>query len=78
VNQCDDDEKKNEKEKSYKNVFEISFSTIIIAIIIIIIVIIIIEKDEYEEYIDHFENFDYLFVCFVESFDFLSSLKKKK
>ncbi len=79
VNQCDDDERKSEKEESYKSVFEILLSTTIIKIIIviIIIIIIIIEKNEYEEYVDHFENFDCLSVCSVESLDFLSSLKKK-
>jgi ABC-type phosphate transport system permease subunit len=75
VNQCDDDEKKNEKEKNYKNAFEISFSTTIIAVIIviiIIIIIIIIEKD-----VDFCEDFDILFICFVEFFAFVSSLKEE-
>jgi hypothetical protein len=78
VNQCDDDEKKNEKEKNYKSVSEILLSTIIIEVIIIIIIIIIIEKDECADYVDHLENFDCLFVCFVEFFDSLSSLKEKE
>ncbi len=80
VNQCDDDEKKNEKEKNYKSAFEILLSTTIIEIIIviIIIIIIIIEKNEYEEYVNQLENFDCLFVCFVEFFDFLSSLKEEE
>jgi hypothetical protein len=78
VNQCDDDEKKSEKEKNYKNVSEIFLSTIIIEIIIIIIIIIIIEKNECANYVDHLENFDYLFVCSVEFFDSLSSLEEEK
>jgi hypothetical protein len=80
VNQCDDDEKKNEKKKDYKSVFEIFLSTIIIEIIIviIIIIIIIIEKNKYEKYVDHLENFDCLFVCSVEFLDFLSSLEKEE
>ncbi len=81
MNLCDDDEKENEKEKDYKSVSEISFSTIIIEIIIIIIIIviiIIIEKDEYEDYVDHLENFDCLFVCSVEFFDSLPFLKEEE
>jgi hypothetical protein len=77
MNQCDDNEKKNEKEKKYKNVFEIFFSTIIIAIIIINIIIIIIEENEYENCVNHLENFDTLFICFVEFFAFVSSLKEE-
>jgi uncharacterized integral membrane protein len=69
VNQCDDDEKKNEKEKSYKNVFEILFSTIIIAVIIIIIII--------EKNVDFCEKFDILFICFAEFFAFVSFLKEE-
>jgi hypothetical protein len=51
VNQCDDDEKKIEKEKNYKSVSEISLSTIIIEAIIVIIIIIIIitEKDVFSD-----------------------------
>jgi hypothetical protein len=80
MNQCDDDEKKKKKEKIYKNVFEISLSTSIIAIIIIIIiiiVIIIVEKNEYENCVNHFEDFDILFIYFVEFFASVSSLKEE-
>jgi hypothetical protein len=80
VNQCDDDEKKNEKKKNYKNVFKISFSIIIIKIIIIIIVIIIIiivEKNKYEDCAHHRINFDCFFICSVEFFDSLSFLKEE-
>jgi hypothetical protein len=69
MNQCDDDEKESEKEKDYKSVFEISLSTTIIAAIIIII---IIEKD-----VDFCEDFDCLFICSVEFFDSLSSLREE-
>ncbi len=75
MNRCDDDEKKNEKEKNYKNVFEIFLSIIIIEIIIviiIIIIIIIIEKN-----VDFCEDFDILFICFVEFFSSVSSLKEE-
>jgi hypothetical protein len=78
VNQCDDDERKNEKEKNYKSASEIFLSTTIIEVIIIIIIIIIIEKDECADYVDHFENFDCLFVCSVEFFDSLSSLEEEE
>jgi hypothetical protein len=79
VNQCDDDEKKSEKEENYKSVFEIFLSTTIIEIIIvIIIIIIIIEKNECADYVDHLKNFDCLFVCSVEFFDTLSSLEKEE
>ncbi len=84
MNQCDDDEKKSEKEKKYKSVFKISFSTTIIAVIIIIIIIvniiviiIIIEENEYENCVNHLEDFDILFICFVEFFASVSSLKKE-
>ncbi len=75
VNQCDDDEKKSEKEKSYKSAFEIFFSTTIIEVIIviiIIIIIIIIEKN-----VDFCEDFDILFICFVEFFSSVSSLEEE-
>jgi hypothetical protein len=79
VNQCDDDEKKSEKEKNYKSFSETFLSTTIIEVIIaIIIIIIIIEKNECADYVDHFENFDCLFVCSVEFFDSLSSLEEKE
>jgi hypothetical protein len=68
VNRCDDDEKKSEKEKNYKNVFETLLSTIIIAVIIIIII---------EKNVDFCEDFDILFICFVEFFSFVSFLKKE-
>ncbi len=83
MNQCDNDEKKKRKEEDYKSVFEIFLSTTIIAIIIIIIiiiniiVIIIIEKNEYENCVNHLEDFDTLFICFVEFFASVSSLKKE-
>jgi hypothetical protein len=70
--------KKRRKKKDYKNVFEISLSTSIIAIIIIIvfiiiiIIIIIIEKN-----VDFCEEFDILFICFVEFFAFVSFLKEE-
>jgi hypothetical protein len=73
MNQCADDKKKSEKEKEYKNVFEISFSTLIIVIIIIIIV----EKNQYENCVHHLKNFDCLFICFVEFFDSLSFSRKE-
>jgi ABC-type phosphate transport system permease subunit len=74
VNQCDDDEKKNEKEKNYKSVFKISLSTTIIEIIIviIIIIIIIIKKN-----VNFYEDFDILFICFVEFFSSVSSLEEE-
>jgi hypothetical protein len=75
VNQCDDDEKKSEKEKNYKSVFETSLSTTIIAtiiVIIVIVIIIIIEKD-----VDFCENFDILSICFVEFFASVSFLKEE-
>ncbi len=74
MNQCDDDEKKSEKEKDYKSVFEISLSTTIIEIIIVIIIIIIITI---EKNVDFCEDFDILFICFVEFFSFVSSLKEE-
>jgi cation transport ATPase len=78
MNECDDDEKKNKKEKNYKNVFEISFSTSIIAIIIVIIIIIInIVIIIIEENVYRFKDFNTLFICFVESFIFVSFLKKE-
>jgi predicted ABC-type exoprotein transport system permease subunit len=84
MNQCENDEKERRKEKDYKNVSEIFLSTIIIAVIIIIIIIvniiiiiIIIEENEYENCVNHLENFDTLFICFVEFFASVSSLKKE-
>ncbi len=84
MNQCDDDEKKRRKEEDYKSAFEIFLSTTIIAIIIIIIIIvniiiiiIIIEEDEYENCVNHLEDFDTLFICFVEFFASVSSLKEE-
>jgi hypothetical protein len=72
VNQCDDDERESEKEKSYKSASEIFLSTTIIE------VIIIIEKNKCADYVDHLENFDCLSVCSVEFFDSLSSLKEEE
>ncbi len=69
MNQCDDDEKENEKEKDYKNASEIFLSTTIIAVIIIIIII--------EKNVDFCEDFDCLSICSVEFFDSLSSLREK-
>ncbi len=74
VNQCDDDEKESEKEKNYKSVSETFLSTIIIEIIIVIIIIIIIII---EENVDFCEDFDILFICFVEFFSSVSSLKEE-
>jgi ABC-type phosphate transport system permease subunit len=73
MNQCDDDEKESEKEKNYKNVFEIFLLTIIIEIIIVIIIIIII----IEKNVNFCEDFDILFICFVEFFSSVSSLKEE-
>jgi hypothetical protein len=73
MNQCDDDEKKNEKEKNYKSVFEISLSTAIIAVIIVIIIVIIL----FEEVADRFEDCDTLSVCFVEFFISVSFLREE-
>jgi hypothetical protein len=80
MNQCNDNEKERRKEEDYKNVFEILLSTAIIAVIIIIIIIIniiVIEKNEYENCVNHLEDFDILFICFVEFFASVSSLKKE-
>jgi hypothetical protein len=76
MNQCHDDEKKNEKEREYKNVFEISFSTSIIVIIIFIVINIIIVII-IEENVNCCKDFDILFVYFVEFFAFVSFLKEK-
>ncbi len=75
INQCDDSEKKKKKEKDYKNAFEISLSTTIVAAIIVIIILIVIIIIEIN--VDRLKDFDTLFICFVESFIFVSFLKEK-